>query len=295
MIIALSANVCDSARLRERLGETEASHAIERCIRRMERSIAGHHGQLVSATAGELRASFDAAEQACQAAVDMQKRVATLPPVSGIKLPIRIGLHCLPGSTADQVQVAAALRTAAQVAALAANDQILSSVALIEELPRQTSIYSPQQPGIDLIDHDGGSLKLAAIAWRSHDEPLPGSWQAKPEDALAITERSALTVRYRDRTFVVDAQSASLTIGRDPANQLVIGDRKVSRSHGLIERRHQGYFYVDRSSNGSQVRHAEHAALSLRRQEIELRGSGRIYFGGPADEAQTEFADFETS
>ena len=92
-VTALSAAIGGTTRLLERLGATEATHAIERCLKRMERSVAGQGGHLVGTTEGELLATFDSAEQACLAAIDMQLRVATLPPVSGFKLPIRIGLH----------------------------------------------------------------------------------------------------------------------------------------------------------------------------------------------------------
>ncbi|HYO26771.1 MAG TPA: hypothetical protein VER68_00740, partial [Azonexus sp.] len=37
----LFADVSGSARLFERLGDTEAAYAVERCVKRMERSIAG--------------------------------------------------------------------------------------------------------------------------------------------------------------------------------------------------------------------------------------------------------------
>jgi hypothetical protein len=295
MLIALSANVCNTARLRERLGETEATHAIERCLRRMERSIAGHGGQLLAATDGELLATFTAAELACQAAIDMQNRVATLPPVSGIKLPIRIGLHGIVKSLPSQSIGATALVVATRIAARAAGDQILASAALLEELPRQTSIGSGQRLEIAPIEQDGGSLQLVAIEWRSHDAPLADRQPPASAEQPASLGGRMLSVRYQEQTMVIDARSPRLTIGRDPTCGLVIGDRKVSRAHGQIERRHDGYFYLDSSSNGSHVRLAGQAEIRLRHQEIELSGSGRIFFGGPAADTQTEFADFTVS
>lgn len=295
MLIALSANICNTARLRERLGETEASHAIERCLRRMERSIASHGGQLVAATDGELLATFDIAEQACQAAIDMQNRVATLPPVSGIKLPIRIGLHSVSECAPGKSLAATALLAATRIATRAASDQILATMALLEELPRQTSIFSPQLPKVDPIEQDGGNLQLAAIEWRAHDGTHPGHPPPAAGNRPASTGGSVLSLRYRDRTMVVDARAHCLKIGRDPSCQLVIGDRKVSRSHGQIEHRNDGFFYVDHSSNGSQVRLAGQEEVRLRHQEIELSGSGRIFFGGPGNDPQTEFADFALS
>lgn len=295
MLIALSANICNTARLRERLGETEAAHAIDRCLRRMERSIASHGGQLVAATDGELLATFDVAEQACQAAIDMQNRVATLPPVSGIKLPIRVGLHAVTEPPAAGKSFAApALLVAARIAGRAASDQILASMALLDELPRQTSVFSPHLPKVDPIEQDGSSQQLAAIEWRSHEGTHPGE-HPPPVAGDRPASSSILSLRYRDRTFVVDTRANCLKIGRDPASELVIADRKVSRAHGRIERRSDGFFYVDQSSNGSQIRLPGREEVRLRHQEIGLSGSGRIFFGGPGNDPQTEFADFELS
>ncbi|MGA9960704.1 MAG: adenylate/guanylate cyclase domain-containing protein, partial [Azonexus sp.] len=92
-MIVLFADVSGSARLFERLGDTEAAYAVERCVKRMERSIAGQGGRTVNVSGGELLAAFESAEEACHAAVNMQLRVSKLPPVSGLKLTIRIGLH----------------------------------------------------------------------------------------------------------------------------------------------------------------------------------------------------------
>lgn len=289
-VVALAAILGGSNRLIERLGETEATRAIERCLKRMERSLAGHGGHLVGTTDGELLATFDSAEAACLAAIDMQQRVATLPPVSGLKLPIRIGLHALAPLAAGQASATPALVVATRIAGLAEDDQILASAALLAGLPALSSVAVSRSTS-GLVGADGRRVELLSIAWQTHDEHRKGS----PATRLAEPAAKRLAVLYRGHSFVVDAHSARLTIGRDASCQLVIDDRKASRSHGLIERRDHAYFYVDRSSNGSQVRLAGRQEVKLRHQEIELSGSGRIFFGGPGDDPQTACADFEIS
>jgi adenylate cyclase len=292
-MIALSAYVCGTVRLFQHLGETEATHAIERCLKRMERSIAGHGGYIVSAAGGQLFATFEAAEHACQAAIDMQARVATLPPVSGIKLPIRIGLHSIPSSGTDRPLAAPALLVAARIAGMAESDEILATSVLINGLPQPSNIKSRRKPEISLVEDDGVALEVLAIDWHSHehDSDLP-----RQTVSAAVNQSTAnanrLSVLYREKFFQVDAASPSLTIGRDTANLLVIADRKASRTHGLIERRGSSYFYIDRSTNGSHVRIAGQDEILVRRQEIELSGNGRIFFGGPGSNPQTEFVDF---
>lgn len=81
-------------RLIEKLGETEASHAVERCLARMERAVLGCAGRIVKQLNGELLALFDRADEAAQAAIDMQVRVADLPPISGVKLAVRTAFSC---------------------------------------------------------------------------------------------------------------------------------------------------------------------------------------------------------
>ena len=52
------ADVSGSARLFERLQDTEAAHAVERCIKRMERSITGYRGRTLQVAGDELQALF---------------------------------------------------------------------------------------------------------------------------------------------------------------------------------------------------------------------------------------------
>ena len=44
-MIVMFADVSGSAGLFERLGDTEAMHAVERCLKRMKRSIDGYRGR----------------------------------------------------------------------------------------------------------------------------------------------------------------------------------------------------------------------------------------------------------
>jgi len=59
----------------------------------------------------------------------------------------------------------------------------------------------------------------------------------------------------------------------------VIADKLASRLHAKIERRRDKFVLVDQSSNGTYVTvDGEHEIL-LRREELLLRGRGRVSFG----------------
>src|SRR5574343_1645361 len=142
-LILMFADVSGRTALFERLGDKEAMHAVERCLKRMKRSIDGYKGKTIQVVGDELLASFDTAEDACQAAIDMQQRIADLPPVSGLKLTIRIGLHSGVVAESEDKLSGSAVNTAARIAGIARRDQILCSSELAGELP---------QPGIITVD-----------------------------------------------------------------------------------------------------------------------------------------------
>ena len=84
------------------------------------------------------------------------------------------------------------------------------------------------------------------------------------------------------------AQTPKLSLGRDPGCMLLIGDHRVSRQHARIERRHEGYYLVDTSTNGSFVRVGNRQAVAVRRGEMLLEGAGVLSFGSNLNDPGTE-------
>lgn len=281
------ADVAGSAHLFEHLSDTDAADAMVRCLRLMTKCIEGKRGRTVQVSGDELLAVFASSDDACQAAVDMQEHITELAPLGTLKLAIRIGLHrgLLPetGSILSCVTVL----SAARIAGLAAPAQILVSSPLLEALPGQTLNNAIFLPLPQRIKEGSTSLQLFEITWRWPEEdgvvPTTGTGMAA----------SRLCIRYHDNTYYLDDDNAVLTLGRDPANALVIAERKASRQHGRIERRAAGYFYVDTSSNGSFVRFSGQTESLLRNDEILLQGCGRICFGKSGNDASADCIEFE--
>lgn len=289
-MIALFAEVSGSDRLSERLGDTEAAYALDRSVKRMVRSISGYGGRKIGSTGGELLVSFASAEGACQAAIDMQHRVSELPPVSGVKLTLRIGLHA--GDSDAEAADDSATGCARRIAALAGSDQILVSTALLAALPRSVNLPGRELPELGQLRAGKEAFALAELDWRGHDEQ-PRRKSVEPAQPVPEPKVGRLCIRYHGKAFLLDDRAPLLTLGRDPASELVIVDRKASRSHARIERRHSRYFYVDSSTNGSYVTNGDGKEQSVRRREIELTGNGRICFGTSGNDPQADAAEFE--
>lgn len=313
-MILMFTDVSGSAGLFERLGSTEAKHAVERCLKRMKRSIDGYGGRTVQIVGDELLAVYETAEDACQAAVDMQQRIADLPPVSGLRLTIRIGLHAGLVTEDGNKLSGETVTNTARIAGMARRDQILCSSTLTAELPEDSTIKSRLVPLPKDVDSfmaaaassiisarpilnpdtslgDDENLTLFSIHWTTHEMGGYSPSIFGPSISPLVAER--LCVRYRGKAHLVDSKTPVLTLGRDHGNRLVIEDRKASREHARIERRPSGYFLVDTSTNGCYVSVKGRPEALVRRQEFLLEGSGRICFGSSGNTADADGADFE--
>ncbi|RIX48255.1 MAG: adenylate/guanylate cyclase domain-containing protein [Rhodocyclales bacterium GT-UBC] len=287
-LFVMFADVSGSARLFERLGDTEAMHAVERCLKRMNRSIDGYRGHTVQIVGDELLAAFESAEDACQASIDMQQRIADLPPVSGLKLTIRIGLHVgLVTEESDGQLSGEVITTAARIVGTARRDQILASSHLIGELPKSGSVNFREMPDLEAVRQNDEQLKLFLIEWVSQSVI-----DAAPS-APSIQPPRRLCVRYRGKAHLLDDKTPVLTLGRDLGNKLQVEDRKASRLHARIERRSDGYYLVDTSTNGTFVCFTGKQEIMIRRHEILLEGNGGICFGTSRNDPTAEIADFE--
>ena len=286
------ADVSGSARLFERLQDTEAAHAVERCIKRMERSITGYRGRTLQVAGDELQALFESPEDACLAAIDMQLRVADLPPISGLKLTIRIGLHC--GEIVEQFDtvLGEAVNTTARITGMARVDQILASKQLADQLPSHCQNYVAPIREMGAIREGQDAVELVQIDWQRHEEyQRTRTVSVDPTPSQKTTDR--LCLRYRGKAFLLDDKTPALSLGRDPSSKLLIEDRKASRAHGRIQKRASSYFYIDSSTNGSFISFPGQNEIMLRKDEIQLRGPGRICFGSSRNDSLADFADFE--
>lgn len=300
-LVVMFADVPGSATLFERLRDSEALHAVERCMKRMTRSLEGYNGRTLQIGGDELLALFDSAEDACHAAIDMQQRIADLPPVGGYKLGIRIGLHA--GEVLENRGQASgeAVRTAARICGTAQRDQILVSAGVIAGLPTHNAISAERAPNPDALSEGGNTLQLHQIFWPAPAQITPNDTAAPPAPAApreeAVTPApepvDRLCIRYHGKAYLLDSKTPLLTIGRDQGNKLVVDDAKASRLHARVERRSDGYYLVDTSTNGTFLTLTGQREIILRRSEVRVTANGRIAFGTSSNDPKAEIAEFE--
>lgn len=288
----LLADVAGSARLYEKLGSAEAARAVDRCLKRMERAAGAFDGRVVKIVGDELMAVFESADEAFQAANEMQLRVADLPPVSGVKLEIRVAFSHGAAKEDDGRFDGETVGIAACLAGIAAPGQVLTNAqtigALSPSLAQLTNDLGTRAVGKD----SQARLHVFEVMQPEMLSPAiknPEGASGKASEGVAV----ALCVRYMGKKLILDESRPLIRMGRDTESDAVVRDRRASRHHATVELRNGRIVLIDRSTNGTYVTLSGQPELALRKGECILHGRGLICFASSASNPDADFAEFE--
>lgn len=302
----LYADISGTTRLYRKLGTAESQYALERCIKRMERAIEAYGGRLVMPAVDELTAVFDTPDTLLQGAMEMQRRLADLPPMSGVKLSIRIGAHWGAGTLDDAGLTGLACDLGRKLMSMAGPGQILTCAQTAEAVSRNLRQLLWTADDLQL-DTPGGECQVFRVVWQedaSATVAVPaydGRAIAPPPPADTVLASAGpgqvpaprLTLRFEGRSYLLDAKMPTVVIGRDRAANISIRSPKASRRHAMIVRRAERDFrLIDSSTNGTYVQQGE-SVLRVHEGEVALTGKGRIAFGCAPKDADGEVLEFE--
>lgn len=228
------ADISGTTRLYRKIGTGEAQHALERCVRRMERAVESHRGRIVAPAVDEMIAVFPGADDAASGAIEMQERIADLPPVSGVKLSIRIGMHFGPAEESPSGVRGPAVDAGRALLTLAGPHQVLTCAQTAEALSHE---LRPQLRSLEqlMIETADGECQVYELSWHGDPEVtmrspadtvvgLPPAAELPPPVAVAAepgagTNASVPVERYclrlNGRAYLIDERTPSITIGRD--------------------------------------------------------------------------------
>ena len=88
----LCVDVAGRVRLPRYVDRADALYAVERCERRIRRSVESHGGRLVNRADAKMMAYFTDSVAALQSAIELQQRISDLPPYAGAPLAARVGI-----------------------------------------------------------------------------------------------------------------------------------------------------------------------------------------------------------
>jgi len=281
----LFADISGSAKLYETLGDAEALATVERCLAIIRQACTDSGGKVVKTIGDEVMAVFPSADGAARAATDMQAHVSTQRTSRGVPLAIHVGFNYGPVIEEGNDFFGDTVTVAARLSNLARGGQVFTSestVALLAPALRartrsqQAHTVKGKQKDIDLFE----------LVWQETEDELTAlSTHVKVRPAH-------LSLKHGDRQIALSEATPTLSLGRDLANDVVLGDRKASRMHARIERRRDKFVLIDHSSNGTYVTVDNESEIALRREELVLRNRGRISFGHAYQDDPTEILAF---
>jgi hypothetical protein len=254
-------------------------------LNRMERVVFAYGGKLARKDRTMLLASFSTADAATLAACEMQRRCFGMPRLADLPLSLHIGVHRVarPFLRRPRPAVAGERRdsdrrygfgTAIRLAEKAPEDGILLSDlayrALMQDIRNQCRPYDGPSVGIPVYDLDWRKiLSLQTHAAFLAAPPSPSDKQ--------------LVLRVGANRMVLDCLNTVTSFGRDPACDVIVPDKLVSREHACIELRPEGCLLTDHSTNGTNILFNGGYEVLVKNKSFLLEGQGRINLARVAD------------
>jgi len=274
----LFADVVGSTKLYEVLGDQKAREMVGICIDAMRTATEGHRGTVIKTMGDEVMATFATADDALNAASQMQHSISTHSglQVEGTQVAIRIGCHIGPVVLESRDVFGAAVHTANRMTSQAKAGQIVTTATMVERLSPEWRASVRQ---IDVATLKGRTQEVALyeVLWQTEDIT-----SMLPAISLANREQQRpkrLRLRFQGEEVVLDDHRTGVTIGRAEDNDLCVKGNLISRLHARIETSKTRFVLVDQSTNGTFVHPAGGDEQFVRRDSVPLDGEGLIGLG----------------
>jgi len=284
-VAILFADVVGSTKLYEQLGDVRAREMVGICIDVMRAATEQNHGTVIKTMGDEVMATFPTADDALNAAAQMQQQIVTHPQlkVDEQTVAIRIGCNFGPVVLENRDIFGSAVHTANCMTSQAKAGQIMTTATMVERLSAnwRTSVRQ-----IDIATLKGRSSEVALfeVLWQTEDNT-----SMVPEIAITALERAKahkadrLRLRYQGQEVIVNKARAMITIGRAEENDLVVKGNLISRLHARVEINRNKFMLIDQSTNGTFVLGKDGEEAFVRRDSMQIRGEGLIGLGKAPD------------
>jgi len=278
----LFADVVGSTHIYEVMGDARARDMILMCVDIMRSATELHEGTVIKTIGDEIMATFPTADEALNAASQMQHEIRSHAElkVDGQPINIRIGCHFGPVVLENRDIFGAAVHTANRMTSQAKAGQIMISGSMTQRLaPEWRS--SVRQIDVTMLKGKSNEDELFEVLWQKEDATsmLPslalGGMQKK--------QKQRLRLHYQGTELLLSDTRPGINIGRAEENDLVIKGNLISRLHARIEFTRNKFMLIDQSTNGTFVLSQSGEESFVRRDSVQLKGEGLIGFGKSPD------------
>jgi class 3 adenylate cyclase len=275
----LFADIAGSSKMYELLGDDQARRLIMELLSDLSAVARKYGGESLRTYGDELMCAFGTADEAVMAAASMHQLLDARPPVrwgeiDSIGLYIRI-------DTGTVIRVGNkifgdAVNSAAKMKTLAKPFQTLISETTLNYLSEQ---HKTMTRFVGKLPIKGKSGTYDIFEYLHEVENATLVMERPTEELLSC---ASLDLTFDATQYTVDENQATITIGRLPANDIVMKYPGVSRMHAKIEHRKGKFVLIDASSNGTFVHASGRDPIYVKHDEFQLFGKGIICPGRKA-------------
>ncbi len=273
------ADVVGSTQLYESLGDDGARETVQRCVECMKEATTEFRGEVIKTIGDEVMSTFATADDAVNAASQMQQRIAngSFTGRDDVRVAIRIGMHFGHVAAEQNDIFGVAVNIANRMTSQAKAGQIITTGSTIELLSDDWQNVV-RQIGVATLRGQLDEVALYEVLWQPEDAT---SVLAKPEWADAATAAAEkLVLRFGGEELELRSDGLrSVTMGRADDNDVTIKGNLISRVHARIELKKNRFMIIDESTNGTFVQRDDGEEVYVRRDTAQLTGSGLIGLG----------------
>lgn len=265
-LAVLFADLCDSTRLYHDLGDAAAHALAAQCLTLIGDATARYGGTVVKTIGDGAMTTFPNAELAYLAAVDIQDGL------HGGRLSIKIGFHVGPVIVADGDVFGDTVNLAARLLARSGPGEILLTGSCVDAL----------RP-----EHKSSLSLLDTTPVKGRPDPIEIYRVISDKENVTVIvpsakfneRRKAVVFNYRETEVRQDTRASPLLMGRDAGCRIVVESEWASRKHCTIDAQRDRFVLTDHSSNGTFIVEEGGAPQFLKREAVNLTGSGVISLG----------------
>ena len=286
-LAVLFADVCDSTTIYEALGDERALALVNRLFAVLTDKVNAQGGKVVKTLGDAMVCQFPDADAAFRAACDLQSTAIGADPAEDAKLAIKIAFNWGPVVTEQGDVFGDIVNVCARLVVLGNPHQIVTTQQTVEALSPALRESCREMFPVQVRGRIE-PVHLCEVVWREDPDRTEAFSRSGLMRLKAHAREAILKLSYGGDTFVVEP-AASVKLGRDKENDVVVNSGLASRLHARIYGKGGNFVIVDQSSNGTFVMiEGNTNEVQLRRQEAVLGERGYIGLGGPTSGKGTD-------
>ncbi len=286
ILTVLFADLAESTQLYQTKGDLGAHQQVSDSLYCMREAVERQEGTILRTVGDAVLASFNCADSAYQAALDIQKEHRLL------NLSVRVGFHhgnvILDGGDV----YGSAVNLAARVAAFCKADEICTTENTISQLSINRRANTKF---LDRVEFKGISTPIPVyrIQWDNDDSET--SIATAPNHSTRYQTNLVLDLVVGSKRIRVDSNNPVVTFGRSYGNDVSIDIEPASRNHAKIEMSKGRFVIQDHSTNGTYIVRNGSTSEFIRRESAALENFGSIGLGFSPDDNSQNVIEFDIS